>query len=277
MKKYIPFLLVFTLLLASLIGCNTTLPANNGGTQNLPITPPDDFENETNIPVDATDPGFGEIDDPSVPPQDTTVTEGFTAKEKKYAYEDGDVMVLDIQNKTDKPYTITVTGTYYDENSNAIKSEVKTLTGFAAGNQQYMLFEPGCKFSSFTYSLSAQEYTGETTTADLATNVMLLREMKSIIDDLYNNGDHNKYPTLFLHTEFTNNSSQVMQLRIRLVLLKDNGEIYSIYRPGVYYLEAGEAGGPMVVVHQTTEDTLTWPEGLSANSKCILIVDSLGE
>ena len=275
MKRIFTLLLALMLIAAMMTACHNP-PANSEG-NNVSITPPDDFENETNIPVDDNTPDSGDTDNPSVPPQDTTVTEGFTAKEKKYAYQDGDVMVLDIQNKTDKPYTITVTGTYYDENSNAIKSEVKTLTGFAAGNQQYMLFEPGCKFSSFTYSLSVQEYTGKTTTADFATNAMLLREMKSIIDDLYNNGDHTKYPTLFLHTEFTNNSSQVMQLRIRLVLLKDNGEIYSIYRPGVYYLEAGEAGGPMVVVHQTTEDTLTWPEGLSANSKCILIVDSLGE
>ena len=275
MKRIFTLLLALLLVASMMTACQNP-PANSDG-NNVPITPPDNFENETNIPVDETDPGPNDTGDPSVPPQDTTVTEGFTAKEKKYAYQDGDVMVLDIQNETAKNYTITVTGTYYDENSNVIKSEAKTLECFAAGDQQYMLFEPGCKFSSFTYSLSVQEYTGETTTADLATNAMLLREMKSIIDDLYNNGDHNKYPTLFLHTEFTNNSSQVMQLRIRLVLLKDNGEIYSIYQPGVYYLKAGEAGGPMVVVHQTTEDTLTWPEGLSENSKCILVLDSIGE
>lgn len=82
----------------------------------------------------------------------------FMLKAKKYKYYDNDVLILNVENKTASDYTITITVTYYDENSNSIGSESRVFEGFAAGWHNYFVFAPRKAFDNFSYSIDTTSY-----------------------------------------------------------------------------------------------------------------------
>ncbi len=89
-------------------------------------------------------------------------TSGMLVTAKKYDYEDGNVMILDVGNYSSKNYTITIEGIYKDANGEKLKSEKKIYEAYAAGWSNYFIFDPGIEFDSFSYEITGEEYTGKT-------------------------------------------------------------------------------------------------------------------
>lgn len=90
-----------------------------------------------------------------------TQSGGFLVSEKKYDFEGNNLVVLNVENKTDKNYSIAIHMTYLDENGVTLKEETKTFEGFAAGWKNYFFFVPEIPFAKFTDTLEPTEYTGE--------------------------------------------------------------------------------------------------------------------
>lgn len=86
---------------------------------------------------------------------------GFIVRDRKYDYEGNNLVVLNVENQTNKNYSITINGQYLDGNGNILKEESKTFEGVAAGWKNNFFFVPEIPFERFTYSLDAEEYTGE--------------------------------------------------------------------------------------------------------------------
>lgn len=83
----------------------------------------------------------------------------FSLKEKKYDYNGANVTILQVENKSQQAYTITITGKFKDANGKVIKTESKTFEGFPAGWRNYFIFQPGVKYDSVSYDLSSLNYT----------------------------------------------------------------------------------------------------------------------
>lgn len=83
---------------------------------------------------------------------------GFVVRDKKYDYEGNNLVVLNVENQTDKNYSVTITGTYLNKNGEILKEETKTFTGFAAGWQNNFFFVPEIAFDRFTYTLQTEKY-----------------------------------------------------------------------------------------------------------------------
>ena len=75
---------------------------------------------------------------------------------------DSNVVILNVENKSNEAYTITIKGNYLDASGNVIKTETKTFEGFAANWSNYFVFAPSIKFDKFTFEFSAKKYSGET-------------------------------------------------------------------------------------------------------------------
>lgn len=102
-----------------------------------------------------------------------TQTGGFLVSEKRYGFGENDLIavnvedkgnslvVLNVENQTDKNYAITINGAYLDENGETLKEETVTFEGFAAGWKNNFFFLPGIPFDKFVYTLQAEEYDGE--------------------------------------------------------------------------------------------------------------------
>ena len=86
----------------------------------------------------------------------------FSLKEKKYDYNGTNVTILQVENKSQQAYTITITGKFKDANGNTVKTESKTFEGFPAGWSNHFVFQPGVKYSSVTWGMEMNEFTEET-------------------------------------------------------------------------------------------------------------------
>lgn len=142
-KMGIAIFLVLTVVSAIFAGCSAS-PNEMGEIS--------EFDSESYIPVSGTDnqPGNGSAT-------------GFVVRDREYDYRDGDnrLIVLQVENQTDKNYTITINGQYLDKNGSILKEENQTFEGFEAGWKNYFFFVPEIPFERFTYTLETEEYSGE--------------------------------------------------------------------------------------------------------------------
>lgn len=114
-----------------------------------------EYDSQSFIPVGDTS---GESADYS---ENTAQTVGFVVKDKKYDYDGNNLVILNVENQTDKNYKITINGQYLDGNGTVLKEESKSYEGFEAGWSNYFLFLPEISFDRFTYTLEAEEYDGK--------------------------------------------------------------------------------------------------------------------
>lgn len=83
----------------------------------------------------------------------------FVLKEKKYDYNGANVSIVNVENKSGKAYTITITAKFKDKTGKELKSESITFEGFDSGWKNSFFFEPGIKYDSVSFGLKAKEYT----------------------------------------------------------------------------------------------------------------------
>ncbi len=131
-KRYILFL-IFMFVVIGLSGCQDT-PKEFGA-------PIQSYDSEDFIWVD-----------------NNSENTGFVVKEKTFAYDNGNVLVLDVKNETGNNYSVKLFCTFYDQNDKAIKSETKFFEGWSAGYQNYFIFQPNVKFEYYKYQISFNEY-----------------------------------------------------------------------------------------------------------------------
>lgn len=152
-KKTLAILLLFTLLLALLAGCAKK--------EQIPVGTISDFESQAHISVDTSEEEFASGDTSKAP-----VSGDFVVSEKKYDYKDANIMLLYVENKTNRHFNVTIHGTYLDENGEVIKEEKQTYEGFPAGWSNHFIFYPKTAFNSFTYTVDTEEYVPDELTCD---------------------------------------------------------------------------------------------------------------
>jgi len=124
-------------------------------TTKTPQTEPKPTDTTTKTPQ--TEPKPTETQPQEDPPQQSGQ---FSVKEKKYDYNGANVSILQVENKSEQAYTITITGKFKDANGKVIKTESKTFEGFPAGWSNYFVFQPSIKYNSVSWDISAAVFTG---------------------------------------------------------------------------------------------------------------------
>lgn len=147
-QKILALWLIISMSLTILAGCAKE-EQNPAGTVS-------DFESQAHF-----QPGTSGDDPVSGDTSKAPLSGGFVVSEKKYDYKDGNIELLYVENETDRHYDITIHGAYLDENGETIKEETQTFAGFASGRSNNFIFYPRMAFDSFTYTVEAEEATGE--------------------------------------------------------------------------------------------------------------------
>lgn len=146
MKIIISSLLVTVTLLMILSGCAEE--TNKAGEIS-------DYDSQAFVPVGNTSGASPENS------ENATQADGFVVSDKLYDFGENNLVVLNVENKTSKDYSITIKGTYLDEDGKILKEETKTFTGFAAGWKNNFFFMPNISFARFAYTLHAEEFVAE--------------------------------------------------------------------------------------------------------------------
>ena len=179
MKKLFVLFLALLLCLIAVVGCNTpptqSLPGISD--KDTPPKPPitdEDYDEiiggdnsgnpgETNPPEDNPPEGNPPVDNPPTTeaPEGSQVASGFLAKQKKYNYDENNIVMLNVTNQNTDNYSVKVEGYYLDANGAVLKTETKFVEGYAAGYVKDFLFNPGIVFDSFKFTLTAEKFSGE--------------------------------------------------------------------------------------------------------------------
>lgn len=137
--------MAFVMVLTMLSGC-TKEEQNPAGTIS-------DFESQAHIQVSAP-----EDESTAEEASKTPLTGEFVVSEKKYDYKDANLMLLYVENQTNRDFRVTINGKYLDEKGNVIEEETQTFDAFPAGWSNYFIFYPRRAFESFTYELETESY-----------------------------------------------------------------------------------------------------------------------
>jgi len=209
----------------------------------------------------------------------------FMLKAKKYKYYDNDVLILNVENKTASDYTITITVTYYDENSNSIGSESRVFEGFAAGWHNYFIFQPNMTFDSFDYKIDILAYDDKTYSGLIQTEVnggrlnVDMNRSNSWINfegELINH--HDLYTGVIGAYQIINNHSETLYYTAQFIVFNNQGEIYHIGNKkssGMDPLSESDHPYAQQIIYLSNtlwsnREEFVWPEELNGEIKGIV-------
>ena len=99
---------------------------------------------------------------PQITPDKVTDVDGvFNVSQKKYDFKGNNVVILNVENTSNKAYSIQITASYKNSSGAQIKSETITFEGFAPNWSNYFVLNPEISFADFDFELKATAYSGK--------------------------------------------------------------------------------------------------------------------
>lgn len=220
MKKLFCILLLLLLLLAGCVNDTPkeeSLPAYSdpiGEYDTVSTVIPEDSESSDNTKVSRAEGS-----------QTEQTENGFSVKYKKYEYEGNHIVIMHVENLTDKHYTVTLKGNYLKADGSIIKTESKTFEGFASGFSNNFIFAPGMRFDDFDYTVEFEAYTSEPVSKYVSVNGAALdfakfRGRYGELDELY--------VGVYAFFYISHTYSQRLYYGADFLLLDKNGDIFFV-------------------------------------------------
>jgi len=258
MKKLTTLLLTIVLLCSALIGCSNT-----------PLDPI--FSNEEALPDIDPIPAY-EIT--SYDKEETI--DGFALKGKKFTYGEKEVLVLNVENQTEKNYSATIRVTFLDENGNDVGNGVQWLDQFTTGFQTFFVYENSKKFDSYTctlmlvenHSKSAVNFMNNVTTAWLGFDDVKAESMDQ------SEVDYVKYPTLASRVLMENQTDDSYNVTYRVLVFNEADEIVEMYTD-TKGIEAQSKAHHLYSLIQTLEGEVEWPEEYKGDLHAMIITTNV--
>ena len=98
---------------------------------------------------------------PMATPDNVANVDGvFVVSDKKYDYDGKNIVIMNVENTSDKAYSIEITASYKSAGGKSIKSEVISFEGFAPNWSNYFVLNPQISFDKFEFELKATPYSG---------------------------------------------------------------------------------------------------------------------
>lgn len=261
MKKTLVIILTLGLTLAALAGCK---------------------DDDTNIYTEASYDSVSEFVPDNVSGEETensnSLTGEFVVKEKKYVYEGNDLVVLNVENNTNKNYVVTITGTYLDAKGNVLKTENRTFDQFSAGYGNNFLFAPDMTFDKFEYKLETSEAGGPFYADKLEYKYNGLREMPYYIPEQISKGDYTMYPSLLASFSYKYTGDADVQADIKWLLVNESGQlVYIAEKSRIINVGQGFDRYFDTVVLYTLDGDLVLPDEWKGDIQAIPILQSIAK
>ena len=270
MKKFLAVFLIAATALTVFAGCS-----ENG--EELNIYSEASYDNESKfVPKEESKESAtsesGTSDEEYVP-----LSGEFIVKDKKYTFEGNDLVLVSVENKTNKNYSVTITGTYLDKDGKAIKTETKEFEGFYSGYQNFFLFKPDINFEKFEYEVEVETYDATCHAASVKLTVPKIEKTRSCITELQIQGDFQKYPTLIVYISGGNSSDIDLIAHSHIILFNEKGDIVG-YKSHIPKILANTAHGIDFdgwELYQSTEEFEEWPEELQGTLSAVVCIDKI--
>ena len=259
MKKAICLLVAASLCLAFLVSCRETETKHEIS----------DYDSVSRITAEENDVSGNRTDEVSQAPAEGEIV----VKDKKYVFEGTDLVILEVDNKTNRDYSITINGTYLDENGKTLKTETQTFDQYSAGYKNYFLFRPGINFDKFSYTVELNKASSTLFAKDIEFEFQGLSEFRSVISERIPLGDYKQYPGIMSQYAYKYSGNERVLINLDWILFNEKGEIIFINYRGDW-LNPGQDFDTYDnhwLYHPAT-DVLEWPEGWKGNITAITAV-----
>ena len=200
-------------------------------------------------------------------PSDTTLTGTeksgeFVVSGEKYTYKNKDVLLLNVENQTEKNYDVTAVVHYFDAEGNEIKSQKQTFDGWASGYQNYFLFQPSIIFETFTYDLELEEIEEEECYSKyIAATFAGLKEKKAYVTELIQQDDYTKWSIINADFKWENKSINSLNISVTYIVIDANKNIYHISKKTLA-IPSMESYKSIDLYYDLSSEKLVWPEEL---------------
>ena len=271
MKKIIAVCVILTFIVTFFTGC---------GGEREPMYSIGDYDNESRFfPVtenpdeSSTENQNSESEEPggvSASDNGNYLNGSFLVKDKKYSFEGKDLVILNVENQSDKTYSVTIIGSYLDKDGKVLQTETQTFDQYYPEYSNYHLFKPDINFHSFT--LSFELYTGEVYAKRLNFSFNGLKEKEfPILNPEDRQEGRILYPTILMEMSFKLTGTEELKPNGYCILFNEKDEIITIQSIGGL-MPAKQTSTKSAIVYQTTEDTLTWPKELEGDLKALYVL-----
>ncbi len=198
-------------------------------------------------------------------------------KEKKYDYNGTNVMILNVENQTNKDLNITITAKFFDANGKLIVPQNRFIEGFPANYRNYVVFEPGVKFDSFTFDVKTENYNGTAFMKYLVCGTNLEVSAKPDWRDQMSDNPRSEIEFVFPLTA-TQKTDMDLWYVADFVVFDANGEIFWVNsgHMSITYQKSGSNGGKIrTCFYDTLYKDFKLPENLKGNCSGIISIRSV--
>lgn len=247
-KKLFTITLLLAVVLTAFAGCG-----KDGG-QNLNMHSVASFDNESKFAPNE-DLNAEEV-------SEEPLTGEFVVKDKKYDFRGNNLVLLSVDNQTNKDYRVTITGSYLDADGKVIKTETRSSDQFSAGYSGYFLFEPNISFDSFSYTFDTEVTAGPFYAKHLGFRYNGLDLTPTTIDAMKAQGDYSRYPSVSASFSFENKGDFEVRVWVRYLVFDENGKILCTTNK-ILNLPAGDTfdnGVKQFPMYKTTDESWEYPE-----------------
>lgn len=255
MKKFLIAFLMLAMMTTSFAGCEET----SGNTSDLNHYSEASYDNESHFIPEQSSPSSENSGNES---QSDSPAGSFVVKDKKYDFRGNNLVLLSVENQTDKDYRVTITGSYLDAEGKVIKTETRSSDQFSAGYSGYFLFEPNIAFDRFSYTFDTEETEGPFYAKHLGFRYNGLDLTPTTIDAMKAQGDYSRYPSVSASFSFENKGNSEIRVWVRYLIFSENGQILCATNKVVNF-PAGDtfdSGVKQFPMFKTTDENWEYPE-----------------
>lgn len=268
MRKVLVSVLLLAVALTAFAGCS-----EEGESSDLNIYSEASYDNESKFVPDEESKESTTSESVVSGEENVPLSGEFVVKDKKYTFEGNDLVIVSVENKTNKNYSVTVTGTYLDKGGNVLKTETQTFDQYSAGYNGYFMFKPDLQFDKFTYEFKTKESEGPFYAKDIVFNFKGLSDELSIIDEQLAQNDYTKYPSIAATFAYRYTGDVSLYPTLKWILFSEADTIIAMIdaKPMLQPNQEFDSED-MSILLQTLEDKLVWPEEYKGNVRAVVIV-----
>ena len=257
MKKTLAIVLTLVLAFSVFTGCS-----EQGESSDLNIYSEASYDNESKFVPEEESKESTTSESGVSGEEDVPLSGEFIVKDKKYTFEGNDLVIVSVENKTNKNYSVTVTGTYLDKDGNVLKTETQTFDQYYPGFSQYFLFEPKVQFDKFTYTFDAKESNDPICLKGIGLKYNGIKHSTGMIYEEIAKGNYTKYPTILASYSGEHTGTAEVNVWVKWLLVNENGEILFAFDRNVRFYPGDqyENGETHYELHQTKDEEWKCPE-----------------
>ena len=176
--------------------------------------------------------------------------------DNKYDYNGSTVVLIWLENNSEKAYTVEVICKYEDSAGNEITSESNSFSGLSAGCRNCFIFKPRVPFETYSFSVNATPYEGETKLEYFEPDPYCKAKYEADPIDIYEQAEKIRLCATYSY-KINNSGNTDLSYDVDMIIFDRNGKLFDIHPLNGTLTPGKHDNGT-----RTSFDDIIWEEGM---------------